>query len=224
MKFNRLSKYKIKKIIQCFSMDLTATATSDLLKLNRKTINNYFTEFRELILENSIQEKQKELGIFELDESYFGAKRVRGKRGRGAAGKTPVFGVLKREGKVFVSIVPRCSREDLMPIIQGKILEGSTIHTDGWKAYDGLILNGYTHYRVYHHENEFVRGKSHVNGIESFWSFAKRRLAKFNGLTDEKFILHIKECECRFNPRNENVTFFMELLYFKTKNDVLKPK
>ena len=217
MKFNRLSKYKIKKIINCFSMDLTATATSELLKLNRKTINNYFTEFRELILEDSIQKHQKELGIFELDESYFGAKRVRGKRGRGAAGKTPVFGVLKREGKVFVSIVPRCSREELLPIIQGKILEGSTIHTDGWKAYDGLILNGYTHYRVFHHENEFVRGKSHVNGIESFWSFAKRRLAKFNGLTDEKFILHLKECECRFNLRNENFADFMEQLYFRNK-------
>ena len=198
-------------------MDLTAAATSELLKLNRKTVNNYFTEFRELILEDSIQKHQKELGIFELDESYFGAKRVRGKRGRGAAGKTPVFGVLKREGKVFVSIVPRCSREELLPIIQGKILEGSTIHTDGWKAYDGLILNGYTHYRVFHHENEFVRGKSHVNGIESFWSFAKRRLAKFNGLTDEKFILHLKECECRFNLRNENFAVFMEQLYFKNK-------
>ncbi len=206
-------------------MDLTDTATSELLKLNRKTVNNYFTEFRELILEDSIQKHQKELGIFELDESYFGAKRVRGKRGRGAAGKTPVFGVLKREGKVFVSIVPRCSREELLPIIQGKILEGSTIHTDGWKAYDGLILNGYTHYRVFHHENEFVRGKSHVNGIESFWSFAKRRLAKFNGLTDEKFILHLKECECRFNLRNENVTDFMEQLYLtsKTKSDGLEP-
>ena len=198
-------------------MDLTATATSELLKLNRKTVNNYFTEFRELILEDSIQKHQKELGIFELDESYFGAKRVRGKQGRGAAGKTPVFGVLKREGKVFVSIVPRCSREELLPIIQGKILEGSTIHTDGWKAYDGLILNGYTHYRVFHHENEFVRGKSHVNGIESFWSFAKRRLAKFNGLTDEKFILHLKECECRFNLRNENFAVFMEQLYFRNK-------
>ncbi len=198
-------------------MDLTATATSELLKLNRKTVNNYFTEFRELILEDSIQKHQKELGIFELDESYFGAKRVRGKRGRGAAGKTPVFGVLKREGKVFVSIVPRCSREELLPIIQGKILEGSTIHTDGWKAYDGLILNGYTHYRVFHHENEFVRGKSHVNGIESFWSFAKRRLAKFNGLTDEKFILHLKECECRSNLKNENFADFMEQLYFKNK-------
>ena len=71
--------------------------------------------------------------------------------------------------------------------------------------YDGLILNGYEHYRVYHSKNEFARGKSHVNGIESFWSFAKRRLAKFNGLTDDKFFLHLKECEFRFNHRNENL-------------------
>ena len=59
----------------------------------------------------------------ELDESYFGAKRIRGKRGRGAAGKTPVFGLLKRDGSVYVEIVKNCSKEQLMPIIQGKILE-----------------------------------------------------------------------------------------------------
>jgi transposase-like protein len=101
-----------------------------------------------------------------------------------------VFGLLKREGKVFVTIVPHCSKEALMPIIQGKILEGSVIHTDGWKAYDGLILNGYDHYRVFHHANKFTRGKSHVNGIETFWSYAKRRLAKFNGCSSQTFILH----------------------------------
>ena len=89
--------------------------------------------------------------------------------------------------------------------IQGKILEGSTIHTDGWKAYDGLILNGYDHYRVYHSKNEFARGKCHVNGIESFWSFAKRRLAQFNGLAEQVFYLHLKECEFRFNNRKANL-------------------
>ena len=107
------------------------------------------------------------MGEFELDESYFGARRVRGKRGRGAAGKTPVFGAIKKEREVLVTIVPNCSKEELMPIIQGKILEGSTIHTDGWKAYDGLILNGYNHYRVFHSENEFAREKSHVNGMNT---------------------------------------------------------
>lgn len=97
-----------------------------------------------------------------------------------------------------------------MPIIQGKIIESSTIHTDGWKAYDGLILNGYDHHRIFHSHNEFIRGKSHVNGIESFWSFCKRRLAKFNGLNDDKFILHLKECESRFNNRFEDL--FLKIL------------
>lgn len=80
-----------------------------------------------------------------------------------------------------------------MPIIQGKILERSTVYTNSWRAYDGLILNGYDHYRIFHADNEFARCKNRVNGIESFWSFTKRRLAKFTGLKDEKFILHLKE-------------------------------
>lgn len=205
MKFRRLSKEKINLIISCFCQDITASATAKILGINRNTINVYFNEFRMKILKYSIANNQKELGVFELDESYFGARRVRGKRGRGAAGKTPVFGLLKREGKVFVTIVPNCSRAELLPIIQGKILEGSTIHTDGWRAYDGLILNGYDHYRVHHHENEFVRGKSHVNGIENFWSYAKRRLSKFNGCSDEHFLLHLKESEFRYNSRKENL-------------------
>ena len=92
-----------------------------------------------------------------------------------------------------------------MPIIQGKILEGSTVYTDGWKAYDGLILNGYDHYRIFHSNNEFARGKNHVNGIESFWSFAKRRLSKFHGIASHKFFMHIKECEWRFNNRQKDL-------------------
>ena len=205
MRYRRLSEYKIKKIMKCFCADVTASTTAKILSINRNTINAYFKEFRIKILEDSIKKHNKEFGEFELDESYFGARRIRGKRGRGAAGKTPVFGLLKRNGKVFVTIVQNCSKESLMPIIQGKILEGSTIHTDGWKAYDGLILNGYDHYRVFHNQNEFARGKSHVNGIECFWSFAKRRLSKFNGFSNESFVLHLKECEFRFNHRGENL-------------------
>lgn len=204
MVYNGLSDYKIKKIMKCFCLDLTASKTAALLGINRNTVNRYFNLFRQQIAANH-SVSQPFTGEVELDESYFGAKRVRGKRGRGAAGKTPVFGVLKRDGNVYVEVVKNCSREQLMPIIQGKILEGSTLYTDGWKAYDGLILNGYDHYRVFHSANEFARGKNHVNGIESFWSFAKRRLAKFNGLTDDKFILHLKECEFRFNHRHQDL-------------------
>ena len=189
--------------MRCFCLDLTATDSAILTRVSRNSINKIYAKLRQHIHEYCIKYGASG-GEFELDESYFGAKRVRGKRGRGAAGKTPVFGLLKRNGKVYVEIVKNCSKAQLMPIIQGKILEGSTIHTDGWKAYDGLVLNGYTHHRVFHSHDEFARGKCHVNGIESFWSFAKRRMAKFNGLTDENFYLHLKECEFRFNvPKNK---------------------
>ena len=102
-----------------------------IVGVNRNTVNRYFNIIREKIFKESL----KEIGTFELDESYFGAKRVRGKRGREAAGKTPVFGLLKRGDKVFIKIVPNCSKEALMLIIQGHILDDSTINTDGWKAY-----------------------------------------------------------------------------------------
>jgi len=200
----KITNYKIKKILRLFSEDLPATKTASILDLNRKTIDRYYNIFREKILLASIKEMEVVSGEIELDESYFGAKRIRGKRGRGAAGKTPVFGVLKRNGKVFVTVVKRCSKQELLPIIKGHILEGSIIHTDGWKAYDGLILNGYDHYRVHHSKNEFARGRNHINGIESFWAFAKRRLAKFNGISGHKFHFYLKESEFRFNYRNQN--------------------
>jgi transposase-like protein len=201
---------KVNKIIRCFCGDVTATGAARIVGVNRNTVNAYFSAFRRLLLKRALAESASETGEFELDESYFGARRVRGKRGRGAAGKTPVFGLLKRGGKVFVSVVDGCSKEDLMPIIQGKIPKGSTIHTDGWGAYDGLVINGYDHYRVFHSKNEFARGKSHINGIESFWSFAKRRLAKFNGCSSAAFGLHLKESEFRFNHRKDDLFALLE--------------
>ena len=214
IKHTHISEGKFREILRLFCADLTSTQIAEVAKENRNTINRILQLLRKRIVELAESESCFEAGEIEVDESYFEAKRVRGKRGRGAAGKTPVFGLLKRKGKVFVTVVPNCSREELMPIIQGKILEGSTIHTDGWKAYGGLILNGYNHYRVFHSENEFARGKSHVNGIECFWSYAKRRFAKFNGLTDAKFVLHLKESECRFNHRNDNFASFIERIFW----------
>lgn len=213
----RISDKKKRSLFLCFKNDLTATQAAELCHLNRNTVNRYYSILRKAIFRESIMEARLEIGEYELDESYFGARRVRGKRGRGAAGKTPVFGLLKRGEKVFVTIVPDCSRESLMPIIKGLILEQSTIYTDGWKAYDGLILNGYEHYRVYHSANEFARGKSHVNGIENFWSFAKRRLAKFNGCKSDSFALHLKESEWRYNHRNEDLMPLIKRLYKSAK-------
>jgi len=201
---SHISEAKFRQLLKCFSLDLNAYEAAQLTRISHRSCKVIYTKFRLHIAKFCINTPAQQ-GEFELDESYFGAKRVRGKKGRGAAGKTPVFGLLKRDGNVYVQVVENCSKAQLMPIIKGQIIEGSTIHTDGWKAYDGLILNGYQHYRVYHSKDEFVRGKSHVNGIESFWSFAKRRLAQFNGLTDEKFIIHLTESQFRFNSRKKNI-------------------
>lgn len=145
-------------------------------------------------------------GSVEVDESYFGPWRVRGQRGRGAGRKVAVIGLLKRRGRVFCSPVMDYSKAELMGVIRGQVIRRrSTIYTDGWKAYDGLILEGYQHYRIHHHENEFARGRRHINGIESFWSFAKLRLAKLRGVRWDYFYDHLKETEWRFNHRRDNL-------------------
>ena len=145
-------------------------------------------------------------GDVKLDENYFGPKRLRGKRGRGAYGKTIVFGLLKRQGKVYTEVVPDCSKATLQGIIRGHVDLGTVIHSDGWRGYEGLVDIGYDkHFRVNHGANEFANGDRHINGIESFWSYAKRRLAKFNGVAKHKFYLHLKETEYRFNHRRDNL-------------------
>ena len=99
MKYRRLSGYKLTKIMRYFCDDLTASTTAKILSINRNTINAYFTEFRVKILENSIKEHSKEFGVFELDESYFGVRRICGKRGQGAARKNPCFRFAKTKRK-----------------------------------------------------------------------------------------------------------------------------
>ncbi|MCB9809726.1 IS1595 family transposase [Candidatus Peribacteria bacterium] len=201
---SRISEAKFREIIKYFSLDLEAEKIAQLTNISRPTINKIVTKIREIIAEES-EKATRESGVFEVDESYFGAKRVRGKRGRGAKGKTIVFGLLKRDGKVYTQIIQNVSRKEIIPIIKGKILEGSTVNSDGWKSYDSLILNGYTHHRVYHSKDEFARGKSHINGIENFWGIAKVRLAKFRGIHKSHFYLHLKESEFRFNYRYQNI-------------------
>lgn len=82
-----------------FCFDLEAVKVAEICNISEKTIDKIFKAIRIKMAENC--EKQTKLsGEIEIDESYFGVKRVRGKRSRGASGKTPVFGLLKRNGKV----------------------------------------------------------------------------------------------------------------------------
>jgi len=203
-KSTKITEKKFRKVLQYFSEDFSSTQTSNLTGIGRKAVNKIYNKIR-LRVYDLCKYEEKLSGEVEIDESYFGPRRVRGKRGRGAKGKVPVIGLLKRGGKVYTQIVKRCKKTDLMPIIRGRILEESTIYTDGWKSYDGLVLDGYKHYRIYHSKNEFARGKNHINGIESFWSYAKRRMAKFNGICKDRFYLHLKESEWRWNNKSDNI-------------------
>jgi transposase-like protein len=204
-KRSRISRKKFRQILRYFALDLTASQITSLTALNRNTVNRYLTLIRRSIA-LYCESESPFTGEIELDESYFGAKRVRGKRGRGACGKTIVFGVYKRNGKVYTEIVPNCSRKTLYAIIKGKVDAASVIHTDGFRTYDAVVDLGYQkHYRINHSADEFAIGTNHINGIEGFWGFAKVRLVKFRGMRKSTFYLHLKECEFRFNYRKENL-------------------
>ena len=202
-KRSRISRKKFRQILRYFALDLTASQITSLTALNRNTVNRYLTLIRRSIT-LYCESESPFTGEIELDESYFGAKRVRGKRGRGTCGKTIVFGVYKRNGKVYTEIVPNCSRKTFYAIIKGKVDAASVIHTDGFRTYDGVVDLGYQkHYRINHSADEFAIGTNHINGIEGFWGFAKVRLVKFRGMRKSTFYLHLKECEFRFNYRKE---------------------
>ena len=204
-KFSKISEPKFRQIIRYFALDLTASDTARLTGISVRSINNLYLKLR-VRLAQLAEHNAPLSGIVEMDESYFGAKRIRGKRGRGAGGKTIVFGILKRGETVYTEIVPNAAKATLLKVIRGHLDVQSSINTDGWRAFDGLVDVGYEkHFRVHHGNNEFARGNQHINGIESFWSYAKGRLAKFKGVAKHTFYLHLKETEFRFNHRHQNV-------------------
>ena len=204
--YSKISEPKFREILRYFSLDLTASDTARLSGLSVRSINPIYLKIRHRLAQECERLSPFSATIIEADEAYFGPARVRGKRGRGAGGKTIVFGLLKRDDAVYTEIVPDCSKATLQAIIRGHSDASCVINTDGWRGYDGLVDVGYDkHFRVNHGKDEFVRGNHHVNGIESFWSYAKRRLVKFNGVPKAHFHLHLKEAEFRFNHRKGNL-------------------
>lgn len=194
-----ISDAKFRQILRLFSLDIDATNIAKITRLNRNTINQHLHLIRERIV-NLCNQTSPFSGEIEIDELYFGARRIKGKRGRGAGGKTVVFGILQRGGKVYTEIVPDCAKPRLQAIVRGKVDPRSIIHSDTWRGYDGLVDVGYKkHFRIRHRHNEFARGKNHINGIESFWSYSKRRSENIHGISKISFNFHLKECEYRFN-------------------------
>ena len=141
----------------------------------------YFHRLREIIaFELEAESEAMFGGEIEVDESYSGGRR-KGSRGRGAAGKILVFGLSKRGGKVYTKIIPDASSETLLPIIEHTVVPDSIVYSDGWKGYNALDVSDFHHFRIDHSEL-FADDETHINGIENFWSQAKRHMRKFNGI------------------------------------------
>jgi transposase len=200
---SRLSKHKQDRLIEHFVAGTTARTAASLIRVNKSSAAYYYRRLRELIYK-ALEDAAPFSGEIEVDESYFGGRR-KGKRGRGAAGKVPVFGILKRGGKVYTKIIPDAKASTLMPIMQEKIMPDSIVYTDSWSSYNVLDVSDFRHYRINHGEL-FADKQNHINGIENFWNQAKRHMRRFNGVPSENFHLFLKECEWRFNnpdPRGQ---------------------
>jgi len=198
MRKSRISQTKQDRLIGHFIAGTTARKAARLVGVHRNSSAFYFHRLREIIAKELEAESEAMFGgEIEVDESYFGGRR-KGKRGRGAAGKIPVFGLLKRGGKVYARVIPDAKGRTLLPIIERKVVPDSIVYTDSWHVYNALDVNSFKHYRINHPEL-FADARNHINGIENFWNQAKRHMRKFNGVPKEHFALYLKECEWRFN-------------------------
>lgn len=203
IKNSKLSNKRIGRLIDYFVLEVPAIKAAKMLSINRHSAERIYTTIRI----NMARECEKESpfgGEVEVDESYFGGKR-KGKRGRGAADKVPVFGILKRNCKVYTRIVEDVSRKTLQRIIRTKVIPESVIYSDSFRSYNGLVLDGFKHYRIDHDRGFIKEGRNHINGIENFWGYAKTKLKRYYGVSRRYYYLYLKEMEFKFNNRNRDL-------------------
>jgi transposase len=193
-------------IIQGFYQQVPAYRLAHDLAVDAKVISRVYQKLRAAIFHVAELEamESKLSGEIELDEAYFGGRR-KGKRGRGAAGKSVVFGLLERDGRVYTKVVENVSAETLMTHIRANTRKGSVYYTDAFNGYQSLKRYGKHH--TVNHTKRFVdrRTKNHINGIEGFWSFGKHILYNYRGVSKYYFPMYLKEIEYRFNHRRDNL-------------------
>ena len=182
------------------------------LGLDYQTVSGVYQRLREAIYHVAELEAGKLKGEIEIDDAYFGGRR-KGKRGRGAAGKSVVFGLLERDGRVYTKVVERVTADELMAHVRKHTRKGSVYYTDTFRSYNSLRRWG-KHHRLNHSKALAYHGKNHINGIEGFWSFAKHILYNYRGVSKYHFPMYLKEVEYRFNHRGENLFKLFLDIYF----------
>ena len=182
-----MSRYKIRKLVECFCIDIDATKTALLLKLNRKTVNRYFLAFRRLVHAHQLAQKRR-TDLAAPDQDREVPAKIRD------ALKILVFGIYVRDGAVYTELAADSAAKQLRAVFKGKVSLASLMQSEDWRGYDGLVDVGHDKYLRISKTEKAVQ----IDAIEAFWSFTKRRLAKFNGAT-RHFDLHLKECEWRYD-------------------------
>ena len=178
------------------------------LGVTYKTAWRMFKQVRSMLNEDVMSL----LSEVEVDESYFGGKH-RGRRGRGAEGKTPVFGMVQRKGKVIATVVPDVKASTVLPKVKEKILPSSVVYTDEFLIYDRIPRMGYQHKRVHHSAKVYVQGDAHTNTIEGFWSLVKRGIDGVHHAVSSKYLQdYINSYSFRWNHRDDEAPMFLQIL------------
>lgn len=200
-RWTKISKSQEQALFQAFVLGISALEAARFAGVHRNTASKFYLYVRKKIWIHENLHAHKLMGEIEIDESYFGGVR-KGPRGRGAPNKTIVFGILERNHKVRVAIVQDVSAATLMREITAHTEKGCVYYTDKFKSYHSLSRYG-KHITI-DHAKEFTHGlRNHINGIEGFWSYAKKFLMKYNGVSKKYFPLYLKEIEWRFNNRHQ---------------------
>jgi transposase-like protein len=222
----RLSRHQWTTLLRWQLRGLSGAAIARECELERKRVLRALLYVRQAMLRAVPPAFQ---GTVEIDETYVGGRwrnkrrlvRTRGtKRGRGASTKTPVFGILCRDGQVWAQVVPDLSAQTLWPLIRRHVRRGSVVCTDALRTYTGIATKGYVHRLVQHDQGEFKsRQGTHINGLEGFWGYLKRRLAAKGGIRRERLPLYVAEYVWRYNHRQlslkDQVHALMTLLHKK---------
>lgn len=183
-------------------------------QLQRETGVTYKTAWRmfKQILAMLDEDVMNLLNEVEVDETYIGGKR-RGKRGRGAEGKSIVMGIAERKGRVTAKIVSDVKAKTLLPVVKEKVLSKSVVYTDELPSYDRIPQLGYVHRRVHHEKKVYVMGDAHTNTIEGFWSLVKRGIDGVHHAVSAKYLQdYINSYSFRWNHRNDDKPMFLQIL------------
>ena len=221
----KISRKLLKQIISEFVLEHSTNTILERVDISKYKLLKILTVLR---IEMTKDVPEMFSGIVEVDETYLGGqwknkrlsvkkdaliKGKNSKKGRGTS-KQPVFGILCRNGTVWAELISGIEKKDLQPRIEKRVEKGSTVCSDTWRGYTGIAQKGYVHRLVNHSKNEYSDCKgNHINGLEGFWGYMKRKLSARGGIRKEKLHLFVGEYVWKYNHRNLNFKEREKLLF-----------